>query len=417
MRFDRCLLLLLVGGALLMGVPPRSGWADTGSAPASWTGVNESLFEVEHGEVGWAQTFVDVLQEHGIEYGSAIEVARQAGSVFDLEDLRAGNAYHVYVNPWLEEAQYLMYDVGPAERVVFDLQNPDRTRIARRPVEQRWTQVSARIDGSLYQALVQQDVHPVLVLRLSEVFAWQVDFFRLRAGDSLRVLYEQRTVDGEAIIPGEIIAAYLKHRGTMYHAFRFEEGGEADYYDEEGQSLRRQLLKAPLRYTRISSGYSERRFHPVLREYRPHRGVDYAAPRGTPVRAVGNGLVTEAQYDGPNGNYVKVRHNGTYTSAYLHLSGFAEGVHPGTKVKQGETIGYVGSTGRSTGPHLDYRLWRRDRPVDPTSLDLPPSHPVQPHKLPAFQRHVRTMRARLHQSPIVIAQPSPMLALTVPASS
>lgn len=206
-------------------------------------------------------------------------------------------------------------------------------------------------------------------------------------------------MDGEQVQPGDIIAAYVEHRGEDYYAFRFEEGeAEAEYYNRGGQSLRRQLLKAPLQYSRISSGYTNRRYHPVLKEYRPHRGVDYAAPRGTPVRSVGDGVVQRAGYKGPNGNYVKVRHNGTFTSGYLHLSRMA--VTPGESVQQGETIGYVGSTGRSTGPHLDYRLWKHGTPVNPYSLELPPSQPVPVQHRDAFAETVEALLPRLHGSSV-----------------
>jgi murein DD-endopeptidase MepM/ murein hydrolase activator NlpD len=392
-----CCLAFIVGfthPAAGKNAPPEPA-----SEVRSWTGIEAEQYRVHAGTVGWSDTFVDVVQRYGLDYSSAVQVAEAARSVFDVRDIRADHAYRVYVNPWLGEAQYLLYRVSAAEHVLFDLQNPSETRRVERPVTRRWATVKGPIEGSLYETLTSQNAHPLLALQLSEVFAWQIDFFRLRAGDSLRVLYEQRYIGGEKGAPGDILAAVLTHRGQRYYGIRFDNGDGPAYFNREGESLRRQLLKAPLRYTRISSGYSNSRMHPILNERRPHRGVDYAAPRGTPVRAVGSGTVQFAAYKGANGNYVKVRHNGTYTSGYLHLSSFADGVRAGASVQQGETIGYVGSTGRSTGPHLDYRLWKRGQPVNPYAIELPPSRPVRPQHQAAFERQVQAMMDHLHREP------------------
>ena len=358
-------------------------------------GLRAGMYTVNEGRVDRAETFSDLLDEYGVDYQTTLALAEAATPAFEVKDLRAGRPYRVYVNPWLQQARYLVYQVDALEYVVFDLRHPERTYVDRRSVERTWATVSGTVEGSLYESLVENGGHPLLALRLSEVFAWQIDFFRLRSGDRFRMVYEERSMDGQPVQPGDIIAAYVEHRGEDYYAFRFEEDdAEAEYYNLEGQSLRRQLLKAPLQYSRISSGYTNRRFHPILKEYRPHRGVDYAAPPGTPVRSVGEGVVQRAGYEGPNGNYVKIRHNGTYTSGYLHLSRMA--VTPGQSVQQGETIGYVGSTGRSTGPHLDYRLWKHGTPVNPYSLELPPSQPVPIQHRDEFQATVEALLPRLH---------------------
>jgi len=357
-------------------------------------GIPKGRYDVQDGRVGRAETFSDLLDGYGVGYQQVLALADAARPAFDVTDLQAGRPYRVYVNPWLQQVRFLAYQVDALRYVVFDLRYPDRTHTSTRPVRRKWETVSGTVEGSLYQTLVERGGHPLLALRLSEVFAWQIDFFRLRAGDSFRLVYEERSVAGEKVQPGEVVAAHVRHRGEDYYAFRFDGGdGEAEYFNLEGQSLRRQLLKAPLQYSRISSGYTNRRFHPVLKEYRPHRGVDYAAPRGTPVRSVGEGTVQRAGYRGPNGNYVKIRHNGTYTSGYLHLSRIS--VAPGQTVQQGETIGYVGSTGRSTGPHLDYRLWKHGTPVNPVTLELPPSQPVPLQHRDAFRETVQALLPRL----------------------
>lgn len=359
--------------------------------------MRTDLYTVKKGRVNRGETVSDLLGEYGVEYQTVRALVDAAAPAFEIEDLRAGRPYRVYVNPWLQQAQYFVYQIDAARYVVFDIRFPEQTRVRTRSVEQAWATVSGTVDGSLYQTLVDEGGHPLLALRLSEVFAWQIDFFRLRAGDAFRLIYEKRAIAGETIQPGNIVAAHVRHRGEDYYAFRFEgAAGEADYYNRQGQSLRRQLLKAPLQYSRISSGYTNRRYHPILNEYRPHRGVDYAAPRGTPVRSVGDGVVQLAGHRGANGNYVKIRHNSTFTSGYLHLSQIA--VAPGESVDQGETIGYVGSTGRSTGPHLDYRLWKHRTPVNPYSIELPPSQPVPIQYRDEFQEIVEALLPRLRSS-------------------
>ena len=362
-------------------------------------GIRAGRYTVKEGQVDRYETFSDLLGDYGVDYQTVLALVEAAQPTFEVEDLRAGRPYRVYVNPWLGQAQYLVYQMDARRYVVFNVRFPEQTYVASRSVEREWATVSGTIDGSLYGTIVENGGHPLLALRLSEVFAWQIDFFRLRAGDAFRLIYERRFIGDSQVQPGDVVAAHVRHRGEDYYAFRFESGtGQAEYFNLQGQSLRRQLLKAPLQYSRISSGFTDSRFHPILKEYRPHHGTDYAAPRGTPVRSVGSGVVQFAGYDGPNGNYVKVRHNGTYESGYLHLSDIA--VAPGESVEQGETIGYVGSTGRSTGPHLDYRLWKHGTAVNPYTLDLPPSQPVPLQHRESFRATVDALLPRLRGSTV-----------------
>ena len=392
------LLLLTVPLSALGGPPP-----DAEEGEARGFGINATGYSVETGVVGRGQTFSDLLTEHGVPYDRAVEIAQEADSVFNVRSIQAGKQFRVYMNPWLGQARYLVYQLDAIQYVRFDVRQPEQTRIESRPVQRRWVTVRGTIEQSLYRSLSENGAPNQLALRLGEMFAWQIDFFRVREGDAFRVLYEQRIVAGDTISPGPILAASFRHRGDMFYGFRFDDGNGPTYFDREGQSLQRSLLKAPLRFTRISSGYSQNRYHPILKEYQPHRGTDYAAPRGTPVRSVGSGTVQVAGYDGPNGNYVKVRHNGTYSSGYLHLADIL--VEPGEAVKQGETIGTVGSTGRSTGPHLDYRLWKRGRAVDPYELELPPTRPVDPQYRQEFERTVQDRLWRLEARSPVFAHP------------
>ena len=399
MRIPHVLLASLLSLLLVAGegiaAPESARTPPEGEGAVPHFGISAQKFQVESAEVSRYQTFADLLRPHGVSSTTAVQLARAVQPDFSVREIEAGQPYRVYVNPWLQEAQYLVYEIDPVRSVVFDVQDPSRSHVERRDVQRDWALVKGTIESSLYETLAANEVHPALALRLSEVFAWQIDFFRLREGDSFRVLYEQRVVGGERVQPGKIVAASFRHKDERFEGFRFKDGQQVRYYNREGESLHRTLLKAPLRFTRISSGYTRSRHHPILDRNMPHRGVDYAAPRGTPVRSVGSGVVLKARYDGPNGNYVKVRHNETYASGYLHLANFADGIAPGTEVQQGETIGFVGSTGRSTGPHLDYRLWKRGRAVDPYDIELPPSHPVSPQHRAAFDRLVQDRLRRL----------------------
>lgn len=387
--------VVLLGLTAAVGPSPRASAAVPSDESEAQFGIEADKYAVDTKRVRPHQTFSDVVEPYGVSQQQVLRLVRAVRSSFDVRQMKAGRPYRVYVNPWLEEARFLVYEIDATRYVLFDLKKPSQSRVDQQAVQRRWTVVRGTIESTLFETLTAENAHPELALRLSEVFAWQMDFFRIRNGDSFRILYERRIVNGEQVSPGKILAACINHRGEPYCGFRFNDGQGAQFFDQSGQSLRRSLLKAPLRFTRISSGYSRNRYHPILKRHRPHRGTDYAAPNGTPVHSVGAGRVVKAGYYGANGNYVKIRHNGTYTSGYLHLSVIADGVEPGANVEQGETIGYVGSTGRSTGPHLDYRLWKRDQAVDPYELELPPSRPVNPQYQEEFESLVEDRLGRL----------------------
>jgi murein DD-endopeptidase MepM/ murein hydrolase activator NlpD len=252
-----------------------------------------------------------------------------------------------------------------------------------RPFEERieLRRLEGAIEGSLVRTLGKLGAPAEVAYAMADVLRWDVDFTRdLQPGDRFRVLYEQVLLDGADHRTGAILAAELWNRGRLLEAYRFDEG----YYDGEGRPLRKMFLRAPLTFNRISSGFTHRRFHPVLQRYSPHYGVDYAAPVGTPVHSTADGVVTFVGWDRGGGNTVKIRHPNEYLSAYLHLSRFAKGMQRGSRVRQGEVIGYVGATGLATGPHLDYRVQHRGRWIDPLSIKSVPAEPIARSELPAF---------------------------------
>jgi murein DD-endopeptidase MepM/ murein hydrolase activator NlpD len=236
-------------------------------------------------------------------------------------------------------------------------------------------------------------------VRKPDIFGWVVDFQRLQKGDKFKLIYQENQVEGVSIGIKQIDGIYFEHFGNDYYAFPFDQGDGVDFFDENGKSLRKALLKYPIEFTRISSRFNLNRFHPVQKRWKAHLGTDFAAPRGTPIRSVGDGIVLEAQYKSNNGNYVKIKHNSTYTTQYLHMSKIASGVRAGTRVRQGETIGYVGSTGLATGPHLCYRFWKNGRQVDALRADLPASQPVKKDRLESFETIKQQLTEKLHAIP------------------
>jgi murein DD-endopeptidase MepM/ murein hydrolase activator NlpD len=259
--------------------------------------------------------------------------------------------------------------------------------------------VQGVIEDSLFLAADEAGLPPALTLELAEIFGWDIDFHvDMRRGDRFRVLFEEKYLDGKPVRHGRILAAEIHNQGKTFWAIYFQgQNSRADYYDMDGRSLRKVFLKSPLKFTRISSSYSRRRLHPILKIYRPHLGVDYAAPLGTPVRAIGDGRIVFAGWKGGYGRFVKIRHNSTYTSTYGHLHRFAKGIRSGRYVRQGQVIGYVGKTGLATGPHLDFRLLKNGRFVNPLKVNFPSADPVRKADLPEFRRQVETFLAWLEE--------------------
>ena len=232
--------------------------------------------------------------------------------------------------------------------------------------------------------MIERQMSQSLAMELSDIFAWSIDFFALQKGDSFKVIYDEEFIDSTSIGNGRIWGAWFEHGGKRYYAIPFEQKGRISYWDENGNSLRKNLLKSPLKYSRISSRFSNSRLHPILRIRRPHHGVDYAAPAGTPVMAVADGTVTSRNYTRGGGNTLKIKHSQGLTSGYLHLKSFAKGIVVGSRVNQGQVIGYVGSTGLSTGPHLDFRIWRNGTPIDPLKVPSTPTEPIEKNAMSKF---------------------------------
>lgn len=334
------------------------------------------------GEVKPNQNLSEILNDYGITWPQIAEAAEKSKEVFDVRKIRAGADYCIIHAS--DSLEYFVYEIDPVNYVVFDFSDSIAIYKGVKPVETFRKTASGIVTSSLYKTLDENDMPWELAIKMSEIYAWAIDFYRLQKGDRFRIIYEERYVDGKYVGLGKVHAAQFQHFGGDFYAIPFVQDSVEEYFDEAGNSLRKAFLKAPVKYSRISSGFSYRRFHPIKKKYTTHLGIDYAAPYGTPIVAVGDGVVTHATYSGGNGNYVKIRHNGTYTTQYLHMSKFGPGIRKGTSVKQGQVIGYIGSTGLSTGPHVCYRFWKNGKQVNPFKEEIPPSEPIKPENEEAY---------------------------------
>ena len=323
------------------------------------------------------QNLSEILSKYNISFQVIDQLAKLSKEVFDVRKINAHKKYTlICAQDSLKTAQCFIYQPNPIEYIVFNLQDSLQVYIGEKEVEVTERTVAGEISTSLSDAMIAQGATHMLVNNFADIYGWQIDFFRLQKGDRFKLIVEEKHVGGQLVGYGDVKGAYFEHFGSPFYAIPFDQGDGLDYFDQEGKSLRKAFLKDPLEYTRISSRYSPKRFHPVLKRWKSHLGTDYAAPTGTPIRSVGDGIIVEARYNKGNGNYVKIKHNGTYTTQYLHMSRIAKGIRPGVKVRQGQNIGFVGSTGLATGPHLCYRFWKNGRQVDALRVELPPSKPI-----------------------------------------
>lgn len=300
-------------------------------------------------------------------------------SAFDVRSIRTGQPHKALYHKQdttVSCPAYWVYEKSLTEYVVFCFGDSMRIYSGTKPTQIETRTVHAEITSSLWNATVDNGLPPSFAIELSDIYSWTIDFFGLQRGDHFSAVYDCIYVDSTLVGIGSIHAALFNSSSKDIYAIAFEQDSTWGYFDQDGQSLKRAFLKAPLNYSRISSHFSYSRMHPVHRVVRPHTGVDYAAPAGTPVVSIGDGVVVEKGYKGGGGNTVKIRHNSVYTTAYLHLSKFGAGVQVGAKVSQGQVIGYVGSTGTSTGPHLDFRVWMNGKPINPLSMESPPVEPI-----------------------------------------
>lgn len=329
-----------------------------------------------------------ILIDLGFTGNQAEEITQTITPFYPPSKLQIGNTYAtVNTKDSTSSIQYLVFEQSKTDFVVVDLTSDSLiVNEGTKPITLKRKYAEGTIKSSLWNAIVESGSSPMLALKLSDLYAWQVDFFGIKKGDSFRMFYDEAWVDDTTFLDiASIEGVVFNHHDREYVAIPFQQDSTREYFDEEGKSLRKQFLKNPLDFFRISSRFSNSRFHPVLKRYRAHHGVDYAAPTGTPVKTIGDGVVIAKAYQrNGGGNYLKVKHNSVYTTTYMHLSKFAKGIKRGSTVKQGQIIAYVGSTGLSTGPHLDFRVHKNNQPIDPLKMEAPPSYPVKTELMDSF---------------------------------
>ncbi|MBO4500084.1 MAG: peptidoglycan DD-metalloendopeptidase family protein [Bacteroidaceae bacterium] len=354
--------------------------------------IDVDRYEVVDGIIGNGQILSKLLEQYGVGASIARELEIASADVYSVRKLRSGNNYHILrEKDSTAVAEWFVYEISPITNAVYSLHDSIYCYIDTIPTDTVQRHISGVIESSLWNSMVDGGASYDLTILIADMYSWTIDFFGIQKGDSFSVYYQDvmandtLRVGTDRILASNFITGGANHY-SFYYVYR---DGRGEYFDEQGNSLRRAFLKAPLSYTRISSTFSNARRHPVTKIVRPHHGVDYAAPSGTPVYSVGDGVVTVKGWDSKGGgNYLKIKHNATYTTEYMHLRGFASGISQGTHVRQGQLIGYVGSTGMSTGPHLDYRVFKDGTAINPLSMDLPAVDPIAEEDMPAYLRDI-----------------------------
>ena len=343
-------------------------------------GIIADNYRTESGTIAQGETLGKLLGRYGVTAATVDRLDKAAKEIFPLRQIRADRPYTVFMaqdSVGAERLDYFVYEKDLIEYVVFGFKNDSVTITqGQKDVTIRREVRSSVIESSLWGAIMRDSLPYALAAELEEIYQWTVDFFGIQEGDNFTVIYDEKLIDTTHVGIGQIWGAKFNHAGKEVYAIPFQQGDKVQYWEYNGASLRKQLLKAPLKFTRISSRFSRSRLHPVHRVYRPHLGVDYAAPSGTPVHAVADGVVSFKGWSGGGGNTLRIKHAGNLETGYLHLKGFAKGINKGTRVKQGDLIGYVGSTGTSTGPHLDYRIWKNGTNIDPLKVPQEPAEPI-----------------------------------------
>lgn len=363
-------------------------------------GFKLSDFEVILDTVKRGETFGVIMDRHGVTPGQVYQITQTIpDSVMNFRRINYGKPYMLLKSKdSTRKVEHFIYQKSVINYAVVSLDSIHGLAKSK-PVTIKQKTTSGVISSSLSAAIDEAGLDYLLTNRFADIYQWSVDFFKLQKGDQFKLIYKEKYIDDTIYAGLETIdAAVLKHKGREFYAFNFEIDsltGRTDFFDEEAGTLRSFFLKAPLKFSRISSRYTGRRFHPVQRRWKAHKGTDYAAGTGTPIWSTADGVITKASYTSGNGNYVKVRHTNKYSTQYLHMSRRA--VKVGQYVKQGEIIGYVGQTGLATGPHVCYRFWVNGRQVDPYKQDLPDAEPMKESLKPSYFEFIKPLRIKIDE--------------------
>lgn len=345
--------------------------------------VADTFVQIE-GTIRNGEFLADILLKYQIAYPTVDQLVRNADSIFNVRQIRAGKPYTILTTDTSEAADYFIYEPSIYEYVVFDLKRNNDVTVIKKPVTTEVKIAEGQIESSLWNTMIDQGLSYELASKMEDALQWSISFYHIQKGDAFKVVYEQNFVEGSPAGIGQVHAAYFKNMDKPFYAIYHEHEADKGFYDLEGRPMKKSFLKSPVQHSRISSFYNLNRFHPILKRRRPHYGTDYAAPHGTPIRAVGSGVISQASYTSGNGNFVKIKHRDNIETQYLHMSKFAKGIKPGAQVDQGDVIGYVGSTGLATGPHVCFRFWKDGKQINHLNLTFPPADPLPESEMPAF---------------------------------
>ncbi len=355
-------------------------------------------FLVVNDTIKQGDTFGKILSAQGFNATEIHNIVEKIKDSLNLKNIRAGRPYTILKSPDKpHRVQAIIYQSDLINYSVIDFREDVVAYNKRKPVTIKRKTIVANIEGSLSETLDANGVSPALTHNLSQIYAWSVDFFRIQKDDAFGVIFNERYVNDTVYVGIESVeGTFFLHKGKKIYAFPFKRdslGSSEEYFDEKANALKSMFLKAPLKFSRITSRFSPRRFHPVQKTWKAHKGTDYAAPHGTPIMATANGIVEQTGYTSGNGNFVKIKHNNTYSTQYLHMSRIA--VKKGQRVSQGETIGYVGSTGLATGPHVCYRFWKNGVQVDPLQMNFQSSEPLEEKYKARFFSQINPIKKEL----------------------
>ncbi len=361
-------------------------------------GFDFNDFNVLQDTIKSGDTFGSIIENQNLGNKQVYDITEKIKDSFDVRSIRIGKTYTLLRSKdRYKKLQYAIYQPDRANYFIIDFKDSISVSKKTRPVSIKKRTIAGELKGSFSEELQRQKVDPALANKLIKVYAWSIDFFKLKKGDQFGVIFTERYVD-DTIYDGvdSLSAAFFEYKGKMIYAFPFaqnEGSDKIDYYDENGKALKNFFLKSPLKYANITSRFSKSRFHPVQLMWKAHKGTDYAAPTGTPIMTTASGIVEQTGYTAGNGNFVKVKHDRTYSTQYLHMSRIL--VRRGQRVTQGSVIGRVGSTGLATGPHVCYRFWKNGVQVDALRLKLPNSQPMESKNLPRFKQQIEPLKWEL----------------------
>lgn len=347
-------------------------------------GFSEEDYHIEEHTLFPDQFLSDILTGYDVKIEKIFELENKAKDIFSVRNIRAGKKYAIIRKDSCSTAESFVYEPDPFRYVVYNFKDSVDVQIVEREVSTSIETTSGIVQSSLWLSMKEQGLSPVLIEKMEDALAWSIDFYHIQDGDRYKLIFERKYIDGKPVGIGRLKGAYYKNYDNEYYAIYYENEKYEGFYDLEGRPTKKGFLKSPVKASRISSSFSMSRLHPVLKKRRPHLGTDYAAPYGTPILAVANGVVTKAGYTKGNGKFVKVKHDKMYSTQYLHMQRFAKGISAGVHVKQGQTIGYVGSTGLATGPHVCFRFWKNGRQVNHLRENFPPPEPMPKEQLSNF---------------------------------